>query len=597
MEQKVIKTYKQLRSLFDDNEIQKISVPSYQRAFSWEEKQLDHFVGDLIEMTTKDEKGYYFGHFIFENNNGSYDIIDGQQRITTFILFLIVCNRKIESNQFKHYIDKFSTVDYDNLLFTKFKNNESIENDVEKKTLSISRIEFALEYFEKQFISKKLKSDSIEKYIKLLLDSHISTHITEDKAVAVQIFELHNSRGVKLNTIEKVKAKLMKAIYLNTEKDSKDQIIKKIEKCFGDIYYLEEKTSLSSFRGNLSLDEILLIHLRVIDDGSKLSPKEPNVFNSPQKHGIREDTILKYLDDKLSNFSGNELVKYIHDLTTNFQKSVQFICIEINILDQFNPIFGDSIILDRNNTLSFLLLLKHSGKIETLVDEDKLKLIHFWEKLLFTRDFHDKYYRLWYTDNFELLFFDLLRSNSSTDILEGFVNSGFRSDRLDNKDLQSVVKEFILNNEEKVKNSAFHWHKEKMIYLLYKYEVEKLKSQRADIRKILKNGVSVEHILPQEWQWEWMGITKENVTKEAHQFNKEISEIINGIGNLLLLSSSENSSQSNSHPNEKKYSVIGESYKKHNADKQKWNDHHEWKKIISDRGQDIYNYLIEFVNK
>jgi hypothetical protein len=597
MEEKACKSYQFLKNLFDDNEIQKITVPSYQRAYSWEQKQLDQFIGDLIEMTSMSEKGYYFGHFIFEKSIDVFQVIDGQQRITTFILFLIACNRKIESNQFKHYIDKFSTVDYDDILFTKLKSNESTKNLVEHKTLSISRIEFALKYFEKQFDTNKLNSESIEKYINVLLNSHISVHLTEDKAVAVQIFELHNSRGVKLNTIEKVKAKLMKALYLNSEKDSRDQIINEIQKCFGEIYYLEEKTSLNSFRGNLTLDEILLLHLRVIDDGFKLSPKEPNIFNSPQKQGIREDNILKYIDDKLLVFSGVELIKYIQKLSKNFQKSVEFICVDIMKLDEFNSTFGDSIILDKNNTLSFLLLLKHSDKLESLVDAEKLQLIHLWEKLLFTRDFHEKYKRLWYTDNFEKLFFDLVTQKSAIDILKKIVKSGFRSDRLDNKDLQLVVKGYIIENREKVKTSAFFWHKEKMIYLLYKYEVDKLKSSRQEIRNILKHGASVEHILPQEWQWEWMKIDQKNVTKEAHQFNTEISKIINGMGNLLLLSPSENSSQSNSHPKEKNYPIIGESYQKHNDEKEKWNNHNNWKEIISERGEEIYSYLVEFIEK
>ncbi len=75
-----IKPYQYLKDLFDDNEIQKITVPSYQRAYSWEQKQLDQFIGDLNEMTLEDKKGYYFGHFIFENDGKLFKVIDGQQR-------------------------------------------------------------------------------------------------------------------------------------------------------------------------------------------------------------------------------------------------------------------------------------------------------------------------------------------------------------------------------------------------------------------------------------------------------------------------------------------------------------------------------------
>ncbi len=597
MEEKKVKPYQYLKDLFDDKEIQKITVPPYQRAYSWEEKQLDQFIGDLIEMTSKDKKGYYFGHFIFEKSNDSFQVIDGQQRITTFILFLIACNRKNQSQKFKHFIDKFSTVDYDDMLFLKIKSNESIEILPENKTLSISRIEFALEYFEKQFDTKKLKLDSIEKYIDILIESHISSHITEDKAVAVQIFELHNSRGVKLNTIEKVKAKLMKALYLNAEKGDVDEMIGKVQKSFGQIYHLEEKTSSTSFRGNLSLEEILLIHLRMIDDGTKIkNPEREQVFNSPSKTGNREDNILNYLDEKLKNIEKENIATYVEKLVEKFEETVRFIVIEVPEMDMKNHLIGDSIILERNYSLSLFLILKH---LDSTCNLDNT-FLSTWEKLLFTRDFHGNYYRLKYTDNFEYLYFRLVNleeKKSFFDIINEYKNQGFRSDRLENQDLQQVVKNYILNNKEIILTSAFHWHKEKMIYLLYKYEIDCHVESRSHLREIMKNGISVEHILPQEWQWNWTLHKDNQTTNEAKLFLDKIEKIKNGIGNLLIITPSQNSTLNNSHPKDKKYnSILGKSYLEHNENNM-WIDCTKWESNILKRGEEIYNYLNDFINQ
>lgn len=93
------KVYKNLGELFDDSNVLNIKVPSYQRAYSWEEKQLEQFIGDVLEI--REKKGYYFGHFIFENENNSFYVIDGQQRITTYILFLITCDSLTNSSKFK----------------------------------------------------------------------------------------------------------------------------------------------------------------------------------------------------------------------------------------------------------------------------------------------------------------------------------------------------------------------------------------------------------------------------------------------------------------------------------------------------------------
>lgn len=595
MELNTLKTYFHLKDIFENNDIQKISVPSYQRAYSWEQKQLDQFIGDLIEMTSNDKKGYYFGHFIFEENDNSYFVIDGQQRITTFILFLIACKRKTNTNKYKNFIDKFSTVDYDNSLFSLIKNNDTIENEEAQKTLSISRIEFALEYFEKQFNTKKLVINYIEKYIEVLLDSHISTHITKDKAVAVQIFELHNSRGIKLNTIEKVKAKLMKAVYLNTEMDSCDEIINRIQKCFGEIYHLEEKTSTNSFRGNLTLDEILLIHLRMVDSGEKLSAVDFNVFKSPSKQGNREDNILNYLDTKCVELSGNVLVEYIENLISKFKVSVEFITLELIELDNNDALVGDTLILERGISLSFFLLLKHKNFLDILEN----KFLRLWEKLLFTRDFHDKYYRLQYTDHFEDLFYQVANEskiNEVITIVEKFVLKGFRPDKMIQENLQIVVLEYLSNekNKNQILKNAFNWNRNKMTYLLYKFEVDKHKSNRKDIREIMKNGVSIEHILPQEWPWDFIeGI--DSLSEETKKFEKEITNIINGIGNLLILSPSENSSQSNSHPKEKVYSINSYSYRLHKENRNNWQNHLIWNELILNRGIEIYQYLLDFV--
>jgi hypothetical protein len=595
-----IKPYQYLKDLFDDNEIQKITVPSYQRAYSWEEKQLEQFIGDLIEMTNKDKKGYYFGHFIFEKSHDIFQVIDGQQRITTFILFLIACARKTNSNKFKNFIDKFSTVDYDDKLFSLIKNNETIENEVSQKTLSISRIEFALEYFEKQFDTKKLKLDSIEKYIEVLLDSHISTHITDDKAVAVQIFELHNSRGVKLNTIEKVKAKLMKAIYLNASKHHVDYMIKNIQDTFGRIYHLEESIDSNSFRGNIMLDDILLIHLRMIEDGSKLNADGNNkhMFHDPTWQGNKEEIILGYLDKKVGQANS---VKYILKLVELFEKSVEFISVKVPKIDKMNHLFGDVLILERNLSLSLFMLLHHLELENKLIkDENNIwslenNFIFKWEKLLFIRDFHDKYFGLKYKDDFEDLYFRIISKEESVNsTLDYFLDNSFRPSVI-KQDLKLVAVNFIKANENNILNNAFHWFKNKMIYILYKFEISKDKNSIHELREIMKNGVSVEHILPQEWQWEWMQIDQKNVTQEAHQFNNGISKIINGIGNLLLLSPSENSSQSNSHPKDKIYSIESYSYNLHKKNSIHWQNHLNWDDLIVKRGEIIYNYLVEFI--
>ena len=73
-------------------------VPVYQRPYSWDKEQVNVLLSDIIEAYQSDCKneGYYTGNIIVYDKNDKinglitkYDIIDGQQRITTFSLILM----------------------------------------------------------------------------------------------------------------------------------------------------------------------------------------------------------------------------------------------------------------------------------------------------------------------------------------------------------------------------------------------------------------------------------------------------------------------------------------------------------------------------
>jgi len=75
----------------------RIFVPSYQRAYSWDidadgtaPKQISTFLSDIRQHIDSCSKmPYYFGHFLFEDKGGDrFAIIDGQQRLTTIVILL-----------------------------------------------------------------------------------------------------------------------------------------------------------------------------------------------------------------------------------------------------------------------------------------------------------------------------------------------------------------------------------------------------------------------------------------------------------------------------------------------------------------------------
>lgn len=315
---------------FDKKAAVPILVPDYQRAYSWEQKQVKLFINDLKEYQSK--KGYYFGHFIVEENQGSWELVDGQQRITTFVLFLMICQVLSPSEPDYTLIKRFSTVSYDAEALKNIRDNlkkfladnqhfneqKPPEDDQIVKSLGLSqktftrsqrRIVLALLLFNEAFLNKTLEMDKIRSYVDVVMKALCSIHGTCDKSLAASIFEMQNTRGVPLSTIEIIKATLMKFVYGHGGDDC-DKLVKNIQDEFGEIYGMEERLALQSFRGEMTMDQLLRLHLRVVDDGTK---REKEYFDSPAMNA-NADALVKYVALRLNEGGG---VRYAIDLAKN----------------------------------------------------------------------------------------------------------------------------------------------------------------------------------------------------------------------------------------------------------------------------------------
>ncbi|OWU66100.1 MAG: hypothetical protein CBB60_001285 [Armatimonadetes bacterium Cent15-Ar3] len=66
----------------------KLTIPSYQRSYSWGEQQVKEFYEDIYSAQTIPGAEYFLGGInLQEKANGILEVIDGQQRLTTAVLF------------------------------------------------------------------------------------------------------------------------------------------------------------------------------------------------------------------------------------------------------------------------------------------------------------------------------------------------------------------------------------------------------------------------------------------------------------------------------------------------------------------------------
>lgn len=245
-------------------------VPGYQRSYSWrvskegKEKEVDQFLSDLKDFI-KDSKlsNYYFGHFILKKQeNGKFDIVDGQQRLTTITIFLSAALERIKGFDLSNKIYgalvnlkfpfKLSTVVYDDQLFQDYviEGRKEAKNSV--KTLSQKRIVEAYDFFLKEL--QKVSDGAVHQLVAAVLNAYCSSVIVENEAEAMRIFIFENNRGKKLTNLDNLKSKLLIRISDDTKLSEykKDELLKEIIQRFENIYrsilkfedYLDEDNAL-----------------------------------------------------------------------------------------------------------------------------------------------------------------------------------------------------------------------------------------------------------------------------------------------------------------------------------------------------------------
>lgn len=257
-----------------------ICVPNYQRAYSWDtpveksEKntQTDVFLLDLEEyIKINSNTPYYFGHFLFEESNQILNVIDGQQRLTTIVIFLSVLFSKLKTiralsdNEEVCYEDmvkrksnvRFSTVEYDNRLFIDYVIDQTKSDHNGLHTESSRRFVRAFDFFKNQISDKT--EDYLVRMLGIISNATCTTHLVHNEAEAIQMFIFQNSRGKRPSNLEIVKAQFMHHVHLHgVDQQQVNSLIEELKDRFEEIY-----KAISSIEYKINEDDVLLYTMRV----------------------------------------------------------------------------------------------------------------------------------------------------------------------------------------------------------------------------------------------------------------------------------------------------------------------------------------------
>ncbi|MBL0686871.1 MAG: DUF262 domain-containing protein [Sulfurospirillum sp.] len=142
-------------------------IPDYQRPYSWDKDNLSELIDDLTNayLDNKDEN-YFCGSLVLvdNNENNRFDIIDGQQRTTTFTIIACVF-RELYFNDLKEqaqdYINQSIQDKYEkNKRKLRFLTDEKYQIDFEETVLKkINFIE--TKHIEKETLRNKYGSNKL----------------------------------------------------------------------------------------------------------------------------------------------------------------------------------------------------------------------------------------------------------------------------------------------------------------------------------------------------------------------------------------------------------------------------------------------------
>lgn len=210
-------------------------VPMYQRNYAWGEGEINQLIQDVLDyQQSKPNQTYYIGTLVvFERNDGSFEVIDGQQRFTTLTLLALALKRLSSANK--------STVDmgWYNALNLNFESRQKSSVTFER-LFHRDAIKYLItdEYNQDlingyRLLEKGLLAlgDKLEGFCEYLFKNVEIARVSVPKDTDLNhYFEVMNNRGEQLEKHEVVKARLMSVLNEITDPYEREQSIQLLGK-------------------------------------------------------------------------------------------------------------------------------------------------------------------------------------------------------------------------------------------------------------------------------------------------------------------------------------------------------------------------------
>ena len=297
----------------ESQETVKYVIPIYQRNYAWEEEEITALIKDVYDSFRKNPKApYYIGTLVtYKRGDNAYEVIDGQQRLTTIYIILKVMGYQELKNKLTFAARELS----DSTL----KKLDAHPKPGEEEDAGIRN---GYAYADKAYnlIVNKTEIEAFNYFF--LHHVHIIHYCVPKDVDLNHYFEVMNSRGEQLEKHEIVKSTLSQ--------------------------YLKDKTEMSTFSRIWEACSEMNIYIQQAFDNASVFGEKRNQFNvdcfkdiPEQKESEGKETIMYFLTQPISKIDEISAT----ELNDKFQPIIDFpnfilIVLKITMMEYegFDPI-------------------------------------------------------------------------------------------------------------------------------------------------------------------------------------------------------------------------------------------------------------------
>ncbi len=526
-------------------------IPSYQRGYAWQERQLKDFWNDLEHVSKLGDKFHYMHSLTLresenEFESSAFEIIDGQQRLATSLILLGLL-AKITQNK----DPKYSLINLEPILSYKhYGLSEAFRAIIEEeKDLKAFKTSFyaknlikAYEFFKEEISNTPI--ETLEKMFDALTKKMLFSVVglNDNRIDPFSSFETINNRGKDLSTLELLKNRLHFVAHKICDEEDLENLQQEINDTYTRIYH-----DLRFFKDDHL--ESFLKHFVAYYYGANSKFKErllDTAFDAHKKYHSSYDEYEKINDLLLYLSYSSKVWYFLHTLDDEE--------LRIEITPKIHILLDKMRRLNALSDNAFLPLLLSLLTIQIAVKSGS-------ERHYTTQELEDL---LEYLERFGFLIYGVAGKNTAKNEWIGLAFKAiqacrFWEDKITIEDLPTLEKNFFKEKhsglellEEYIhsKKNTEKWYKwdKALNYLLYEYELYHNPETTLNFDSSLE---SIEHILPQNPDQGYSAKEK-SWAKNPH--------IAHALGNLLLIPKNANSSLSNKPFEEKRKAYLKGSY-------------------------------------